>query len=248
MLKGEKMSENQDKRLAHDQKEAINSYLLKLSAFIGIPNLLFLIVSFGYIAFILPNQAIQQAKIIMESQITSMNQTLITLTAKTLEKSGGAQALTKQAEERILKLTNDLKKLDANVEAMKNADVNQIGKIINEITKNEAVCNAADFLSRLKKLENTVFQFIEKNPPTPTYRVVSVRNDDVLNIRSQPGISSSITGSIPYNSKGIKIIGKAVNIEDDVWIPIMHEDIEGWVNFKYLDTERSPNQDRTPHH
>jgi uncharacterized protein YraI len=71
------------------------------------------------------------------------------------------------------------------------------------------------------------------------YRVVKVRSDDMLWIRSKPGIKSQRVGAIPYNGTQIQITGAEIRREKPRWVPIRYKDIEGWVNRGYLEEDCS---------
>lgn len=75
-------------------------------------------------------------------------------------------------------------------------------------------------------------------PPTQAaakvYRVINVASDDVLNIRSGPGVSNGIIGTIPYNGTGVVIIGGGTNVMGSLWVPIQYGGVTGWVNSHFL--------------
>lgn len=81
--------------------------------------------------------------------------------------------------------------------------------------------------------------------PTPTplpaeetvYRVINVASDDVLNIRSGPGVSNGIIGTIPPNGTGVRIIGGGTTVGGYVWVPIQYGGVTGWVNSVFLAEE-----------
>ncbi len=77
----------------------------------------------------------------------------------------------------------------------------------------------------------------EPESQAPTYRVVKVAQDDVLNIRSGVGTQYPIVGSIPPDSGGVLITGEQVKHGRSVWVPVKYRDIEGWVNRGYLEPE-----------
>jgi N-acetylmuramoyl-L-alanine amidase len=66
-----------------------------------------------------------------------------------------------------------------------------------------------------------------------SYRVVGVRSDDVLNIRSGPNANLSIVGAIPPNGRGIQIAGTCTG----QWCPIKYQNLSGWVNRTFLARE-----------
>lgn len=69
------------------------------------------------------------------------------------------------------------------------------------------------------------------------YRVINVASNDTLNVRSGPGIDNSIVGEIPPSGIGIQILGEGIQVGDSLWVPIMYEEINGWVNKQYLEQQ-----------
>nr|WP_290668505.1 SH3 domain-containing protein [Ardenticatena sp.] len=72
------------------------------------------------------------------------------------------------------------------------------------------------------------------NPPEERYRVVRVAEDDVLNVRSGPGVAYEIVGALPPNAEGVRITGEPVQVNDSFWVPIEWNGVSGWVNGFYL--------------
>jgi uncharacterized protein YraI len=70
-----------------------------------------------------------------------------------------------------------------------------------------------------------------------TYRIVKVRNNDMLWIRAKPGTKSVKVGAIPYDGTGIEITGDEVKLTKSPWVPIKYKGIEGWVNHNYLEKD-----------
>lgn len=62
--------------------------------------------------------------------------------------------------------------------------------------------------------------------PAPSYRVVHVRTDDVLNIRSAPSAEAEIIGAIPYYSGGVRRIGPC----HGEWCAIAFNTTTGWAD------------------
>ncbi len=79
-----------------------------------------------------------------------------------------------------------------------------------------------------------------------SYAVINVIGDDVLNIRSKPGRTARIVGSIPRDGRGVKVTGAGVKVGRERWVPISYRNISGWVNQNYLCEEsESPDAQRT---
>jgi hypothetical protein len=72
-------------------------------------------------------------------------------------------------------------------------------------------------------------------PPTETrHAVVNVASDDVLNVRTDPGVANPIVGSIPPYGMDVYVMGTGEEVDGAVWVPIRYQDISGWVNSNYL--------------
>ncbi|RMG97754.1 MAG: SH3 domain-containing protein [Chloroflexi bacterium] len=69
---------------------------------------------------------------------------------------------------------------------------------------------------------------------TPRYRVAFVTADDILNVRSGPGVSNPVVGTLPPDGKGIEITGSGVVVISSTWVPIRAGTLTGWVNSRFL--------------
>lgn len=67
----------------------------------------------------------------------------------------------------------------------------------------------------------------------PTFKVVNVRSDDVLNVREGPSSEEEVVGSIASGGRGIAMTGACRS----QWCPVRHLDVRGWVNRTYLEGE-----------
>jgi hypothetical protein len=67
----------------------------------------------------------------------------------------------------------------------------------------------------------------------PGFRVVNVRADDVLNVRSGPSADFDIVGGLPPGSRGIAITSPCRS----AWCPVQHRSTTGWVNSAFLAPE-----------
>jgi hypothetical protein len=63
-----------------------------------------------------------------------------------------------------------------------------------------------------------------------SFRVSRVDEGDMLNVRSGPSEYHQAVGSIPARGRGVEIIGEC----RDLWCPIRHGRLTGWVNRYYL--------------
>lgn len=72
-------------------------------------------------------------------------------------------------------------------------------------------------------------------PATGTMGVVSVTPDDVLNIRTAPGVENPILGIYSSNETGIAVTGATAVVDDSRWVQVCDsEGMIGWVNGTYL--------------
>ena len=71
-------------------------------------------------------------------------------------------------------------------------------------------------------------------PNKNSYRIVGVKNNDVLYIRPSAGNLKSIVGKIPPGATGIQVIGKGKKVGKSIWVLITYKGKRGWVNRRYL--------------
>jgi len=89
---------------------------------------------------------------------------------------------------------------------------------------------------------NTIPSTSPQNAVTPTatktphdhYRVIGVKQGDVLYIRPGPGNLKVIIGRIPPNGTGIMVTGRGKRSGRSTWVPIKYRGKSGWVNRRYL--------------
>ncbi|MDY6994345.1 MAG: SH3 domain-containing protein, partial [Pseudomonadota bacterium] len=121
------------------------------------------------------------------------------------------------------------------------ADLQVMQKHLAEVEKKLAAerqrrKNAEILLEKIKRFEDvqaTENQSDEK--PNKYFDVVSVRANDVLNVRSFPGHVSPKTGQIPPNGRCILYLGKfRIDRLGNVWVLIEYKNIRGWVNSQFL--------------
>src|SRR5262249_35194471 len=72
----------------------------------------------------------------------------------------------------------------------------------------------------------TTLPAVSTTPPVPTYKVVGVASNDVLKIRSGPDATADIVKAIPFDGKGIRMVGSC----SGQWCPVGYLDAKGWVN------------------
>ena len=75
-----------------------------------------------------------------------------------------------------------------------------------------------------------------------SYRVVFVAADDTLNVRSEPGSSSPVVGTLAPSAQGIRITGEKKMVGDSAWYPIETEDLGGWVLGLFLTQDYPPEE------
>ncbi|KAA3658033.1 MAG: hypothetical protein DWQ04_26325 [Chloroflexi bacterium] len=69
-----------------------------------------------------------------------------------------------------------------------------------------------------------------------TYRVTFVKADDVLNVRSGPGVDNELVGSLLPTANNVQITGEGQLVTGSTWVPIVAGDVQGWVNGRFLTT------------
>ena len=70
--------------------------------------------------------------------------------------------------------------------------------------------------------------------------VVGVAHDDVLNLRSGPGVDYEIVATIEPLSRDVISLGTTRDIGTAFWTLIDHRGSEGWVNLRFLAYEADP--------
>jgi len=73
----------------------------------------------------------------------------------------------------------------------------------------------------------------------PSYRVHFIEDNDVLNIRSGPGVTFPIVGELKLATADLRATGDGQVVGNSLWLPIQHNDASGWVNSRYLVEEVS---------
>jgi len=74
------------------------------------------------------------------------------------------------------------------------------------------------------------------------YAVINVFPDDVLNIRSGPGVGNSAIGALQPNQSGLTRTGKQSSVGEDIWVEIENPSGgTGWVNADFLTEYVAPN-------
>jgi len=72
------------------------------------------------------------------------------------------------------------------------------------------------------------------SPNAGLYAVVGVTMDDVLNVRTGPGIANAISGAIPPYGTGIQTFGEGEQVGTSTWVVVQYKGNTGWVNSSHL--------------
>ena len=73
------------------------------------------------------------------------------------------------------------------------------------------------------------------------YVVINVFPDDMLNIRSGPGVENTVVGTLPYNQSGLTRTGKTSSVGEETWVEIQNPSGGiGWVNADFLTETVNP--------
>lgn len=78
-------------------------------------------------------------------------------------------------------------------------------------------------------------QSLRVSSPTCFYRVIKVKANDMLWVRSEPEVKSPRVGGIPYDGTEVEITGPEKEIDKSNWVPVSYKGIMGWVNRNYLE-------------
>lgn len=68
----------------------------------------------------------------------------------------------------------------------------------------------------------------------PLYKIVEVKANDTLNLRSMAGMNYPVISKIPYNGQNVEVTGKGVAVENSLWVPVRYQQVTGWVNSNFL--------------
>jgi uncharacterized protein YgiM (DUF1202 family) len=66
------------------------------------------------------------------------------------------------------------------------------------------------------------------------YVVVGVASDDELNVRSGPGISYRVVGTIPPNGLNVQVGEEGKTVDGSPWVPVWYQGTSGWANSRFL--------------
>ncbi|MEJ2212203.1 MAG: SH3 domain-containing protein, partial [Anaerolineae bacterium] len=71
-------------------------------------------------------------------------------------------------------------------------------------------------------------------PVLGPFAVAGVAGDDVLNVRSGPGVGYDVVGTIPYYGLDVSVRAGGQEVDGSWWVPVEYGDVSGWVNNAYL--------------
>jgi len=71
-------------------------------------------------------------------------------------------------------------------------------------------------------------------PVLGPFAVVGVASDDVLNVRSGPGVGHGVVGTIPYYGLDVSVHAGGQEVDGSWWVPVEYQSVAGWVNNAYL--------------
>lgn len=71
-------------------------------------------------------------------------------------------------------------------------------------------------------------------PVLGPFAVTGVASDDVLNVRSGPGVGYDIVGTIPYYGFDVSVHAGGQEVDGSWWVPVEYQGVAGWVNNAYL--------------
>jgi hypothetical protein len=66
------------------------------------------------------------------------------------------------------------------------------------------------------------------------YQVAFVEEEDVLNVRREPGADSRIIGELNNREDDVELLHEEEWVHDSLWIRVKVDEIAGWVNSRYL--------------
>jgi hypothetical protein len=66
------------------------------------------------------------------------------------------------------------------------------------------------------------------------YAVVGVVSDDVLNVRSGPGVGYRVVTTIPFNGLGVQVGEPGQRVDGSLWVPVRYGGVSGWANSRFL--------------
>jgi hypothetical protein len=76
---------------------------------------------------------------------------------------------------------------------------------------------------------------VSPNTTAPTtYQVAFVESNDVLNVRSGPGVDYGIVGELAPDADNVALTGLRQFVDGSTWVSIQAGSVAGWVNSRFL--------------
>jgi uncharacterized protein YgiM (DUF1202 family) len=66
------------------------------------------------------------------------------------------------------------------------------------------------------------------------YLITHVEENDILNVRSGPGVGNGVVTNLRPGTRSVRIVGFGQNVDDSLWVPINAGTVSGWVNSRFL--------------
>jgi hypothetical protein len=79
------------------------------------------------------------------------------------------------------------------------------------------------------------------SPVDLRYRVIFVADDDVLNVRTAPGVANPVAGELAPDAGDVIVSGPGELVTGSLWVPVVAGPVSGWVNSQFL-TESVPGE------
>lgn len=70
------------------------------------------------------------------------------------------------------------------------------------------------------------------------YSVTHVNKNDNLNVRAAAGVGNSIVTTIPFDGRGVQLLGDVVTIGKSRWVLVKWKGVTGWVSQYFLSSEK----------
>jgi hypothetical protein len=71
-------------------------------------------------------------------------------------------------------------------------------------------------------------------PNLGQFTVVDVRSDDVLNVRSGPGVEHGVVDTIPFYGTDVAVFAGGQQVAESWWVPVEYQGFTGWANSAFL--------------
>jgi hypothetical protein len=148
------------RELPAEIKARVDEHLFKWFAALGVVNVAALVVGLAYIFLVVPEKAVSEAKVLIETEaygtIVELRQTLIQVVSEALVKSGEAKGISADASNEALETRKALIGLKAKAEALSNDDTVRVIDAVNALQDNPNIEELLRVVSRTHNLEQKV--------------------------------------------------------------------------------------------